>query len=168
MTLTRTASGGRRSKPAPNRGNQPPTPAKSSLPCPERHRRRYRAFLVRLEGDFLGQHDVAHGEGEAALGHEAPAADGMALPVQLIDVLQASMVDAVTFAGFGTDDFEGRALLVLGELLGGEPFSEQDPGFGFGVEAVSRLCANGDTRVAFARLQPSGAADNLATANQSV
>jgi hypothetical protein len=114
------------------------------------------------------RHDVAHGEGEAALGHEAPAADGMALPVQLIDVLQASMVDAVTFAGFGTDDFEGRALLVLGELLGGEPFSEQDPGFGFGVEAVSRLCANGDTRVAFARLQPSGAADNLATANQSV
>src|SRR6266404_5733205 len=138
MALTRTwrawsAAGGRRSKPAPSRGNQPLKPAKSSLRCLERHRRRYREFLV-----------------------------------QLIDVLQASMVDAVTLAGFGTDDFEQRALLVLGELLGGEPFPEQDPGFGFGVEAVSRLRANGDTRVAFARLHLSGAADNLATANQSV
>src|SRR6266446_10533890 len=81
MALTRTwrawsAAGGRRSKPAPSRGNQPLKPPKSSPRCLERHRRRYREFLVRLEGDFLGQHDVAHGEGEAALGHEAPAADG--------------------------------------------------------------------------------------------
>jgi hypothetical protein len=78
------------------------------------------------------------------------------------------MVDTVTLAGFGTDDSEGRAPLVLGELLGGEPFPEQDPGFGFRVEAMSRLCANGDTRIAFARLHPSGAGDNTATANQSV
>jgi hypothetical protein len=47
------------------------------------------------------------------------------------------MVDTVTLAGFGTDDSEGRAPLVLGELLGGEPLPEQDPGFGFRVEAIS-------------------------------
>src|SRR5262249_38835650 len=103
---------------------------------PERQRHLHRFFLVRLQGDLLGEHDVACGE--AALGHEAPAADAPSLLVELEDVLLSALQDAVAPAGLGADDFEVPFPVELGELLGGEPFPEEDPGFGFGVEALSR------------------------------
>jgi hypothetical protein len=160
-----------RQAPAPDCGQPTPKPATRDLRA-ERQRYFHCAFLICLKGDLLGQHDVAHSEGEAAVGHEAPAADEVAIAIQLINVAQASNVDAVALAGFGTDYFEVPIPLELGELLRGEPFPEEDPRFGLGTEALSRLCsscgANGHTRVTFARPRLSGVGGNLLNAEQSL
>src|SRR5262249_56660882 len=79
--------------------------------------------------DLLRQHDVARGE--AALGHEAPAAYRPSFCIQLVDILLLLFLDAVPLAGLGTDDFEPSVSLVLDELLGGKPFFQE--GFGFGL-----------------------------------
>ena len=130
-------------------------PAKSRLRL-ERQRHFHYAFLVRLKGDFLAQHDVACSE--TALGHEAQAADTAALPVELADILLPPSLDPVALAGLGADDLEGSPRVVLGELLRGEPLAEEDPGLGFG--ALRRGCspdgANADADVAFARPQLTG------------
>src|SRR5262249_25642379 len=116
------------SKPAPGHGQPTHKPAKSRLgPKPQRHL--HCAFLVCLKSDLLRQHDVARGE--AALGHEAPAAYRPSLCIQLVDILLLPFLDAVALAGLGTDDFEPSVLLILDDLLGGEPFFQE--GFGFGL-----------------------------------
>jgi hypothetical protein len=53
------------------------------------------------------------------------------LRIQLVDVLLLPFLDAVALAGHGADDFEPLVLLVLDELLGGEPFFQECFGFGF-------------------------------------
>src|SRR5262249_40354081 len=99
------------SMPTPRRSHPTHKAAKSCL-RPEWQRHLHRLFLVRLESDLLGQHHVARGE--AALGHEAPAAEWR---LQLEDVLLLSFLDEVALACVGADDFEALISRVLGELL---------------------------------------------------
>src|SRR5262249_20273400 len=67
---------------APDRGHPTHKPLR---PRPERQRHLHRAFLVRLEGDLLGQHNIPGRK--KSFRREAPAAEGAALFIQLVHVL---------------------------------------------------------------------------------
>jgi hypothetical protein len=157
--------GPRRSR-VPRRSHPIHKPAKSWL-TPEWHGHLHRFFFIRLESDFLGQHYVA--SGEAACGCEAPTAEWR---LQLEDVLLSSFLDEVPLAGFRADDFEAPISRVLAELFGREPFTEQDPRFGFGIETSGRMRsaddAKGDTGVTVTGPRLSGVGFHLPTSNQAV
>jgi hypothetical protein len=134
---------------APDRTHPVCEPAQPFLP-PEPQCDLHRHVLICLDSDFLGEHDVA--SGEPAFGHEAPATEWR---IELEDVLLSSFLDAVALACLGAHDFEASMPLVLGKLLGGEPFAQEDPGFGTGGESLSRQRrpggANANASVTFAR-----------------
>jgi hypothetical protein len=86
-------------------------------------RHRQRAALVGFQGYLLGQHDVARDE--MIVRYEAPARSRLASIVQLVDVRSHGVAYPVSLSGVAACDLEIVVRIVLRQLLGRQPFSQE-------------------------------------------
>lgn len=84
---------------------------------------RQRTALVGFQGNLLGQYDVARDE--VIVGYEAPARLRPASVVQLVDVRSDGVAYPVSLSGVAACDLEIVVLIVLRQLRGREPFSQE-------------------------------------------
>lgn len=86
-------------------------------------RHRQRAALVGLQGNLLGQHDVARNE--VIVRYEAPARLRPASVVQLVDVGSHGVDYPVSLSGVAACDLEIVVRIVQRQLLGRQPFPQE-------------------------------------------
>src|ERR1700760_4050667 len=82
-----------------------------------------RRELVSLQSDLLGEHHVSRYQ--LAARHETQSAFWISMDIQLMNVADRIIVDAIPRASAAADDIKAREAFKLVELLGRQPLPQQ-------------------------------------------